>query len=72
MKHTSATRRYLSIIDGRCERRQNGASWQVNFVDKLQNEQRMPRSEALRRMLLQYREYADANIPVHEWPALRQ
>lgn len=65
-------RRYLSIIDGRCERRQNGASWQVNFVDKLQNEQRMPRSEALRRMLLQYREYADANIPVHEWPALPQ
>ena len=57
---------YLGVIEGRCVRRQNGASWQTEAVRRY--EQRgLERSEALRQMLAVYLDHVEANQPVHTW-----
>lgn len=58
--------RYLGIIEARCLRETNGASWQVDTVERLQ-ERGLARPEALRQMLLSYAERMHTNTPVHEW-----
>lgn len=58
--------RYLSVIEGRCVRRQNGATWQRDCVQRLEDAGRT-RMEALHEMLRRYCEGMHANRPVHEW-----
>lgn len=62
---TSADR-YLGVIEGRCLSRQNGASWQLDCVRRLE-EAGADRATALREMLRIYLEYAESNEPVHTW-----
>ena len=58
--------RYLGVIEGRCLTRQNGASWQLDCVRRLESGG-MDRAGALREMLRVYLEHAEANEPVHTW-----
>lgn len=60
--------RLLSVIEGRCRTRVNGAVWQVGCVTRLESQQRISRPEALREMMRRYARYASSNTPVHEWP----
>ncbi|MDO5681553.1 MAG: glutamate--cysteine ligase [Propionibacteriaceae bacterium] len=58
--------RYLTIIEQRCLLGRNGATWQVETVERFQRAG-MAREEALRRMLSHYLEGMHSNVPVHEW-----
>jgi len=58
--------RYLSIVEERCKRRVNGASWQVAAVRALED-RGMDRWQALTRMVELYAEGMQANEPVHTW-----
>lgn len=58
--------RYLGVIEGRCLSRQNGATWQLECVRRLE-EAGLDRATALRQMLRIYLEYADNNEPIHTW-----
>ncbi|MDI1466363.1 glutamate--cysteine ligase [Catellatospora sp. KI3] len=63
-----ATRdRLLGIIEQRCLRKRNGASWQIDTVRALEAGG-VARPEALSRMLAAYQKHMQANLPVHEWP----
>jgi gamma-glutamyl:cysteine ligase YbdK (ATP-grasp superfamily) len=59
--------RLLSIIERRCLRRQNGASWQVTSVNGLQNRGLADRGEALRLMTQDYIGRMNTKEPVHNW-----
>jgi hypothetical protein len=59
--------RYLSVIEGRCLSGRNGASWQIETTQRLE-ERGLDRQEALRQMLISYAENMHANEPVHTWP----
>ena len=59
--------RLLGIIEGRCLGHVNGASWQADTVRALEARGRS-RTDALREMVLRYRELMHANEPVHTWP----
>lgn len=61
---------YLSVIEGRCRTRTNGASWQIQTVQAFEAAGRS-RTEALREMFALYTEHSDDNIPVHTWPLPR-
>ncbi len=63
---TTIADRYLGVIEGRCLTRQNGASWQLDCVRRLESGG-MDRAGALREMLRVYLEHAEANEPVHTW-----
>ncbi|MGH3326379.1 MAG: glutamate--cysteine ligase [Streptomycetales bacterium] len=58
----------LAIIEGRCRRRTNGASWQSAMFHRLYDEGRMDRSAALRAMTRRYAEHMRSGAPVHTWP----
>ncbi len=58
--------RYLGVIEGRCVRRQNGATWQRETVARLEG-RGMNRKDALHEMLRLYCAGMHANQPVHEW-----
>nr|WP_274635890.1 glutamate-cysteine ligase family protein [Microbacterium bovistercoris] len=58
--------RYLTIVEERCKRRVNGASWQVAAVRALED-RGMDRDRALTEMLALYAEGMHANEPVHTW-----
>ncbi len=58
--------RLLGIIEGRCLTRRNGATWQVETVQKLEAAG-ASRASALRQMLHQYAEHLHTNDPVHTW-----
>jgi hypothetical protein len=60
--------RLLGIIERRCVTLSNGASWQAAQFHHLYGERRLDRPQALREMLVRYREHMHANVPVHEWP----
>jgi hypothetical protein len=58
---------YLGVIDERCRRRQNGASWQAaTFHRALGNG--LERDAALAATTRRYRELMLAGDPVHTWP----
>ncbi|GAA3137287.1 glutamate--cysteine ligase [Streptosporangium carneum] len=57
----------LTIIERRCVTGRNGASWQTDAVNAMDN---LDRHEALRRMTLRYIEHMHTNQPVHAWPAM--
>ncbi|HET7173480.1 MAG TPA: glutamate--cysteine ligase [Nocardioidaceae bacterium] len=63
------TDRLLGVIEGRCLRGINGASWQVQAVHELESAGKGGRPQALRDMLRCYCDNMHANVPVHEWPA---
>src|SRR4051795_12284995 len=56
--------RLLGIIEQRCLRGVNGASW---FVDRMHARAGADRYDALRATLLEYRERRHSNEPVHTW-----
>lgn len=58
--------RYLTIIEQRCLRGRNGATWQVEAVARFE-QVGMSRDEALRHMLGRYVEGMHSNEPVHTW-----
>ncbi|TQM96778.1 hypothetical protein FB476_1669 [Ornithinimicrobium humiphilum] len=57
---------YLSVIEGRCRARTNGASWQVATTEAFEAAG-YGREEALREMFLLYVDHSEDNIPVHDW-----
>ena len=59
--------RLLGIIEQRCLKHRNGASWQRDTVAALEAGG-LDRSAALREMTVRYRELMHANDPVHSWP----
>ena len=58
--------RFLGVIEQRCIKGVNGASWQTDCVARLEA-RGLPRDEALREMLRAYMEGMNANEPVHTW-----
>ncbi|MEY9949624.1 glutamate-cysteine ligase family protein [Kitasatospora sp. GAS1066B] len=60
--------RYLGIIEQRCLRRTNGASWQAATVHQLRERYGMDRATALATMTRRYMELMRAGEPVHTWP----
>jgi hypothetical protein len=62
--------RLLSIIEGRCLLNQNGASWQVDSVHRLQERGLADRGEALRLMTQDYIGRMNSKEPVHTWPIM--
>lgn len=58
--------RLLRIVERRCVEQRNGAAWQAATFHRLY--ERLDRRDALREMLVRYRELMHANEPVHTWP----
>jgi gamma-glutamyl:cysteine ligase YbdK (ATP-grasp superfamily) len=58
--------RLLEIVERRCVRQVNGASWQAAAFHRLYETR--DRADALREMTVRYREHMHANEPVHAWP----
>ena len=58
--------RLLEIIERRCVKQVNGASWQAATFHRLYD--RLGRADALREMTVRYREHMHSNEPVHTWP----
>ena len=56
--------RLLGIIEQRCLLGRNGASW---FIDRMHRRTGEDRYDALRAVLLEYREHMHSNEPVHTW-----
>ncbi|MFD8692043.1 glutamate-cysteine ligase family protein [Streptomyces sp. NPDC059651] len=62
--------RYLGIIEERCRRRVNGASWQADTYHRAR-EAGQGRAEALAGMTRRYAELMQDGEPVHTWPVDR-
>ncbi|GAA1889119.1 glutamate-cysteine ligase family protein [Asanoa iriomotensis] len=60
--------RLLGIIEQRCLLGRNGASWQVDTLHHLEEEENLDRREALREVVKRYVPLMHSNEPVHEWP----
>ncbi|MEV8098396.1 glutamate-cysteine ligase family protein [Kitasatospora sp. NPDC085879] len=60
--------RYLGVIEQRCLRRTNGASWQAATVHRLREHFGMDRTAAIAAMTRRYVEYMRTGEPVHTWP----
>ena len=58
--------RLLGLIEQRCVKQVNGASWQAAAFHRLYD--RLDRADALREMTVRYREHMHSNEPVHTWP----
>ena len=57
--------RLLGIVEGRCRTRRNGATWQVETVQRIEETTGASRASALREMLRRYAEHLPGNEPVH-------
>ncbi|MEU4692087.1 glutamate--cysteine ligase [Actinoplanes sp. NPDC023714] len=62
--------RLLGVIEGRCRRRRNGATWQIETVCAAER-RGLDRPAALREMTGRYVELQRHNEPVHTWPVER-
>ncbi len=60
--------RLLGIIEQRCLSLRNGAAWQAETFHRLYEGKRLDRGDALREMIVRYRELMHSNDPVHAWP----
>jgi hypothetical protein len=60
--------RLLGIIEQRCLKLVNGASWQAATFHKLYEDDKLDREDALRHMTVRYRDLMHSNEPVHDWP----
>jgi hypothetical protein len=58
---------YLGVIEGRCKRRMNGASWQVDTYHRARDAG-LEREPALAAMTRRYSELMHGGEPVHTWP----
>ncbi|MEU9385492.1 glutamate--cysteine ligase, partial [Streptomyces sp. NPDC048279] len=58
---------YLGVIEERCRRRVNGASWQATTFHRAV-ERGLPRDEALAAMTRRYADLMNQGEPVHTWP----
>ncbi len=58
----------LGVIEARCLRRVNGASWQSEVYHLGRDRHGMDREHALAAMTLRYSELMRAGEPVHTWP----
>jgi hypothetical protein len=65
--HSRDVGRYLGVIESRCRRGVNGATWQVARVQVAEHRQRLQRRDALRAMVLDYAARSADGRPVHEW-----
>jgi hypothetical protein len=59
---------YLGIIEGRARTGRNGAVWQIEQVDYLEEKTGMSRVEAIAAMTRRYARLGRAGTPVHTWP----
>ncbi|MFD0296354.1 glutamate-cysteine ligase family protein [Streptomyces sp. NPDC127118] len=59
--------RYLGVIEGRCRRRVNGASWQADTYHRAR-EAGLDRHAALAATTRRYAELMHSGEPVHTWP----
>ncbi|MGC5346392.1 glutamate-cysteine ligase family protein [Streptomyces sp. DT24] len=59
--------RYLAVIEGRCRRRVNGASWQADTYHRAR-EAGLGRDAALAATTRRYGELMHGGEPVHTWP----
>ncbi|WP_371495456.1 glutamate-cysteine ligase family protein [Kitasatospora sp. NBC_00374] len=59
---------YLGIIEQRCLRRTNGASWQAATVHRLREQFGMDPQAAIAAMTRRYLEHMRGGEPVHTWP----
>jgi hypothetical protein len=57
----------LGIIEGRCTRRRNGASWQRDLL-AAREDAGCDREQALHELTQRYHQYMHAGEPVHTWP----
>ncbi len=57
--------RYMQCIRQRVDKRQSGASWQLNQFERLH--EKLGRDQALRQMLAHYARQSTQNIPVADW-----
>ena len=60
--------RLLGVIEQRCLKGVNGASWQADTFHKLYEDDQLDRTDALREMTIRYRDLMHSNEPVHDWP----
>ncbi|MFD8592187.1 glutamate-cysteine ligase family protein [Streptomyces sp. NPDC059637] len=60
---------YLGIIEERCRRRTNGASWQSAYFHHAVDDLGLGRTEALAAMTRRYCELMRTGEPVHAWPS---
>jgi hypothetical protein len=60
--------RLLGIIEQRCTKHRNGATWQAETFHRLYDDKQLDRADALREMTVRYRDLMHANEPVHGWP----
>ena len=60
--------RLLGVIEQRCLKGVNGASWQAATFHKLYEDDKLDRTDALREMTVRYRDLMHSNEPVHDWP----
>jgi hypothetical protein len=60
--------RLLGIIEQRCVRHRNGASWQAEAFHRLFDHGAVERIDALRGMVERYADHMHSNDPVHSWP----
>ncbi len=58
----------LGIIEQRCLKQINGASWQTQVFHHLYDDRGMERLEAMREVVRRYRALMHTNEPVHTWP----
>jgi hypothetical protein len=63
----AAADRYLAVIEQRCLRRRNGASWQRDTVARLEA-RGVSREDAVLGMFRRYVELMRSGEPVHNWP----
>ena len=61
--------RLLGIVEQRCLKQRNGATWQAETFHRLYDRDGLEREQALREMTVRYRDLMHANEPVHDWPA---
>ena len=60
--------RLLGIVEQRCTKQRNGATWQAETFHRLYDDKGLDRADALREMTVRYRDLMHANEPVHDWP----
>ena len=63
---TEVRERYLGVLEDRCRKEMNGASWQIACVERLEDKGQ-DRRTALHGMLERYVEGMHSNEPVHTW-----
>jgi hypothetical protein len=62
--------RFLGVIEQRCIRRVNGASWQSAMFHRYTSAEGLDRFAALEAMTVRYAEHMRSNEPVHTWPVV--